>query len=361
VLEEALLQQSLPYRIYGGLRFFDRQEIKDTLAYLRLINNRADDAAFERVINTPTRGIGNRTLQLIRDAARDQGFALWQAARHLIEHKDLSGRAATAVTRFIELLDQLEDECRDKDLHEQTDFVILRSGLRTMYQAEKGEKGRTRVENLDELVTACRQFEPAVEDEEMSLLNAFLSHAALEAGDSQADEFDDAVQLMTLHSAKGLEFPLVFMAGVEEGMFPSMQSNEDISRLEEERRLCYVGITRAKEKLYICHAETRRLYGQEKHHRPSRFIKELPDDCVEEIRVSTNVSRPQTANYGRFSASASQEAFATSGFNLGQRVLHQKFGEGTVLNYEGETRIQVNFDDAGTKWLMTQYANLAAV
>jgi DNA helicase-2/ATP-dependent DNA helicase PcrA len=144
------------------------------------------------------------------------------------------------------------------------------------------------------------------------------------------------------------------MAGVEEGMFPSMQSNEDISRLEEERRLCYVGITRAKEKLYICHAETRRLYGQEKHHRPSRFLKELPDECVEEIRLSTNVSRPQTSSYGRFSASASQEAFETAGFNLGQRVMHQKFGEGTVLNYEGQTRIQINFDDVGTKWLATQ-------
>jgi DNA helicase-2/ATP-dependent DNA helicase PcrA len=364
ILEEALIQQSLPYRIYGGLRFFDRQEIKDTLAYLRLIANRTDDAAFERVINTPTRGIGNRTIQLIRDAARDHGFTMYQASLHMLEHKDLSGRAANAVKAFIELIDHLEDECLNMDLHVQTDRVINKSGLRAMYQAEKGEKGKTRIENLEELVTACRQFEPAEEDEEMQPLDAFLSHAALEAGESQADEFDDAVQLMTLHSAKGLEFPLVFMGGVEEGMFPSMQSNEDISRLEEERRLCYVGITRAKEKLYICHAESRRLYGQEKFHRPSRFIKELPDECVEEIRVSTTVSRPQSNSYGRFSASASHESFETTGFTLGQRVLHQKFGEGTVLNYEGtgsNTRIQINFDDAGTKWLMTEYAKLAGL
>ncbi len=364
VLEEALLQLSLPYRIYGGLRFFDRQEIKDTLAYLRLISNRTDDAAFERVINTPTRGIGNRTLQLIRDAARDHGFPLSQAAKHLIEHQDLSGRAASAVTKFLELLDSLEDDCLNMELHEQANLVMLHSGLRAMYQAEKGEKGRTRVENLEELVTACGQFQPLEEDQEMPLLDAFLSHAALEAGESQADEFDDAVQLMTLHSAKGLEFPLVFMAGVEEGMFPSAQSNEDISRLEEERRLCYVGITRAKEKLYICHAESRRLYGQEKFHRPSRFLKELPDECIEEIRLNTNVSRPQSSSYGRFSASATHESFESTGFSLGQRVMHQKFGEGTVLNYEGSgsnTRIQINFDDAGSKWLMTEYAKLASI
>lgn len=360
VLEEALLQSSMPYRIYGGLRFFDRQEIKDTLAYMRLIANRTDDAAFERVVNTPTRGIGNRTLQLVRDAARDQGSTLIDAARDLIAHKDLSGRAANAVTVFLELLDRLEDDCKNMLLHEQADIIMRLSGLRAMYTAEKGEKGKTRLENLDELVTACRQFEPAEEDDEMPLLDAFLSHAALEAGESQADEFDEAVQLMTLHSAKGLEFPLVFMAGVEEGMFPSMQSNEDITRLEEERRLCYVGITRAKEKLYICHAETRRLYGQEKHHRPSRFIKELPEDCIEEIRMSAKVSRPQ----GRFSPSATQQAFDSTGFSLGQRVSHPKFGEGTILNYEGSganSIVQINFDEAGTKMLMTELAPLSAV
>lgn len=360
VLEEALLQASLPYRIYGGLRFFDRQEIKDTLAYLRLIANRTDDAAFERVVNTPTRGIGNRTLQLVRDAARDQGFTMIEAARMLVENKDLSGRAGNAVFAFMELLDRLEDDCKDMCLHEQADIVMRLTGLRAMYQAEKGEKAKTRIENMDELVSACRTFEPPEDEAEMPILDAFLSHAALEAGDSQADEFDDAVQLMTLHSAKGLEFPLVFMGGVEEGMFPSMQSNEDIERLEEERRLCYVGITRAKDKLYISHAESRRLYGQEKNHRPSRFLKELPEDCVEEIRLSTKISRPQ----GRFSPAMTQEAFASTGFNLGQRVVHPKFGEGTILNYEGSgsnSIVQINFDDVGTKMLMTELAPLSAV
>jgi DNA helicase-2/ATP-dependent DNA helicase PcrA len=360
VLEEALLQQNLPYRIYGGLRFFDRQEIKDTLAYMRLISNITDDAAFERVINTPTRGIGNRTLQLVRDAARDHGYTLSEAAHYLVQSKDLSGRAANAVNSFFALLDTLGENTRDKVLHEQADLIMQQSGLRAMYQAEKGEKGKTRLENMDELVTACRQYEPLEEDENMSELDAFLAHAALEAGESQADEFDDAVQLMTLHSAKGLEFSLVFMAGVEEGMFPSVQSNEDITRLEEERRLCYVGITRAKDKLYICHAENRRIYGQEKTHRPSRFLKELPDSCIEEIRLSTKVTRPK----GRFSATASHEAFESTGFNLGQRVSHPKFGEGTILNYEGSgvnSIVQVAFDDVGTKMLMTELAPLTAV
>lgn len=367
ILEEALLQQSLPYRIYGGLRFFDRQEIKDTLAYLRLIANREDDAAFERVINTPTRGIGDRTVQLIRDAARDQGATLYQAALYLLEYKDLSGRAATAVKNFLLLIDNLEDQCVNMELDVQADRVIKGSGLKAMYQAEKGEKGKTRIENLEELVTACKQFEPNPndpEEQDMEPLDAFLAHAALEAGEAQADEFDDAIQLMTLHSAKGLEFPLVFMVGVEEGMFPSMQSGEDIERLEEERRLCYVGITRAKEKLYICHAESRRLYGQEKFHRPSRFIKELPEQCIEEVRLNTQVSRPKTKSHGRFSQAASQESFEVTGFSLGQRVRHAKFGEGTVLNYEGagnNIQIQINFDDVGNKILMLPYAKLEIV
>ena len=361
ILEEALLQQSLPYRIYGGLRFFDRQEIKDTLAYLRLISNRTDDAAFERVINTPTRGIGNRTMELIRVAARDQGFTLFQAARHLVEHKDLSGRAANAVQAFLNLLDALEDQCRELKLHEQTDLVMLQTGLRSMYAAEKGEKGRARVENLEELVTACRQFVPAPEDEEMPLLDAFLSHAALEAGEGQADEFDDAVQLMTLHSAKGLEFPLVFMAGVEEGMFPSQQSVSEIDRLEEERRLCYVGITRAMEKLYISHAEMRRLYGQEKMHSPSRFIKELPEACIEEIRVNTTVTRPQSNQHSRFSQHTYRESIESTGFNLGQRVNHNAFGEGTILAFEGSNIVHIQFDDVGTKQLLLNLANLEAI
>lgn len=361
VLEEALIQERLPYRIYGGLRFFERQEIKDALGYLRLINNRGDEASFERIVNTPTRGIGERTLGLIRDAARDRQQTLWQSAWALVEEQILTGRAASAVSRFLALINQLEDDTRELPLHVQTDRVIELSGLKAMYLAEKGEKAQSRVENLEELVSATRQFSPAEEDE-MSPLSAFLSHAALEAGEGQADQFDDAVQLMTLHSAKGLEFPLVFMVGVEEGMFPSQLSAEESRRLEEERRLAYVGMTRAMHKLYISHAESRRLYGREMFHRPSRFIKELPADCLEEIRLKAKVTR--ALPNGRFSQDRVQETFDQTGFRLGQRVLHPKFGEGVVLNFEGagaQSRVQVNFDDGGAKWLVTAYARLEAV
>ncbi len=361
VLEEALIQARLPYRIYGGLRFFDRQEIKDALGYLRLMNNRGDEAAFERIVNTPTRGIGERTLGLVRQAARERQLTLWQSAWALVEEKVLTGRAASAVSRFLALINQLEDETRELPLHVQTDRVIELSGLKAMYQAEKGEKAQARVENLEELVSATRQFTPS-EDDDMPLLSAFLSHAALEAGESQADQFDDAVQLMTLHSAKGLEFPLVFMVGVEEGMFPSQQSAEESQRLEEERRLAYVGMTRAMSRLYISHAESRRLYGREMFHRPSRFIKELPADCLEEIRLKATVSR--AVPNGRFSQDRVQDTFNETGFRLGQRVLHPKFGEGIVLNFEGagaQSRVQVNFNDGGSKWLVTAYARLEAL
>lgn len=360
VLEEALLQQQLPYRIYGGMRFFDRLEIKDALAYLRLISNRNDDAAFERVVNTPTRGIGDRTLEVVRHAARDRGATMWQTAIALLNEKILAGRSAGAIRRFIELIDALEDDTYDMPLFEQTDFVIKHSGLRAMYEKEKGEKGKARIENLEELVTATRQFVVPEDAEDLSPLIAFLTHAALEAGENQADDFDDAVQLMTLHSAKGLEFPVVFMVGVEEGMFPSKMSVEDASRLEEERRLCYVGMTRAMEKLYICYAEMRRLYGSEMFHRPSRFIAEIPEECAEEVRMKAKVTRTQ-ASEGRFSASRQAENFNQTGFTLGQRVQHAKFGEGTIINFEGsgaQARVQVAFNGEGIKWLVVQYARL---
>ena len=363
LLEEALIQTQLPYRIYGGLRFFERQEIKDALAYMRLINNRDDDAAFERIINTPTRGIGNQTLALVRDAARSHGATLWEATMHMLNHGELKGRSAKVLTQFVQLVDQLEDDSCNLNLDVQVNYVIQHSGLKAMYQAEKGERAEARIENLNELVTACQTFEPDPDlEEEMTDLTAFLTHAALESGESQADEYEPAVQLMTMHSAKGLEFPLVFIAGLEEGMFPSQQSMEDISRLEEERRLCYVGMTRAMEKLYLCHAESRRLYGQEKYHKPSRFLRELPPECVDEIRLQNQVSRP--ASSGRFTNTITTESFDNSGFSLGQSVMHPKFGEGVVLNYEGngpQSRIQVNFDGVGSKWLVVAYARLEAI
>ncbi|HIF9318372.1 DNA helicase II [Photobacterium damselae] len=362
VLEEALIQAGMPYRIYGGMRFFERQEIKDALSYLRLISNRNDDTAFERVVNTPTRGIGDRTLETIRLAARDRGMTMWQASIALLDDQVLAGRAANALRRFIELVDALEDDTAELALYQQTDDVIRNSGLRAMYEQEKGEKAQARIENLEELVTATRQFEIPEEAQEMTHLAAFLSHAALEAGEGQADDFEDAVQLMTMHSAKGLEFPLVFMVGMEEGMFPSSRTTEEVGRLEEERRLCYVGMTRAMQKLYLTHAEMRRLYGKDNFHKPSRFLKEIPEHFIDEVRMKAQVSRPVST--GRFSQTTVNENFNQTGFSLGQRVEHPTFGEGTIINYEGsgpQSRVQVAFNGQGIKWLVTQYAKLTAI
>ncbi|MFC3393496.1 DNA helicase II [Brenneria rubrifaciens] len=359
VLEEALLQQSMSYRIYGGMRFFERQEIKDALAYLRLIANRNDDAAFERVVNTPTRGIGDRTLDVVRQTARDRQLTLWQSTRVLLQDKVLAGRASASLQRFMELVDALAYETAELPLHVQTDRVIKDSGLWSMYEQEKGEKGQARIENLEELVTATRQFSYQDEDQDLMPLQAFLSHAALEAGEGQADANQDAVQLMTLHSAKGLEFPQVFIVGMEEGMFPSQMSLDEGGRLEEERRLAYVGVTRAMQKLTLTYAESRRLYGKEAYHRPSRFVGELPPECVEEVRLRASVSRP--VNHRRLGTPVSQN---DSGYSLGQRVRHTKFGEGTIVNLEGSgdhCRIQVAFQGQGIKWLVAAYARLETV
>ncbi|WP_086955068.1 DNA helicase II [Xenorhabdus innexi] len=356
VLEEALLQASMPYRIYGGQRFFERQEIKDALSYLRLVSNRNDDAAFERVVNTPTRGIGDRTLDVVRQMARDQQKTLWESSQLLVQEKILAGRAASALQRFIELINALETETEEMPLHVQTDRVIRDSGLWAMYQQEKGEKAQARIENLEELVTATRQFSYQDEDEDLMPLQAFLSHAALEAGEGQADAYQDSVQLMTLHSAKGLEFRQVFIVGMEEGMFPSQMSIDEGGRLEEERRLAYVGVTRAMEKLTLTYAESRRLYGKEVYHRPSRFIGELPEECVTEVRLRATVSRPVSHKRLGTPISASD-----SGYALGQRVRHPKFGEGTIVNIEGSgehCRLQIAFQGEGIKWLVAAYARL---
>lgn len=358
VIEEALLQQAIPYRIYGGLRFFERQEIKDALSYLRLMYFPHDDAAFERVVNTPSRGLGDKTLGIIRANARTENHSMWQAARECLAAGHLKGRAANALTGFISLVEEMTAQAEHKVLEEQAKIAIHRSGLYPMYQAEKGEKAQSRIENLEELVTACKQFEVPIDEEDLTPLAAFLAHASLEAGETQAQGHQDCVQMMTIHTAKGLEFPLVVLAGVEEGMFPSHMTNEEPGRMEEERRLCYVGMTRAMQKLYITYAESRRLYGQDKFHTASRFIREIPDECIEEVRLKSTVRRPIT---NRFSPATSHEAFENSGFQLGQRVQHRKFGAGVVLNYEGSgehARIQVNFDDVGSKWLVLSFAKL---
>lgn len=293
LFEEQLMAQQIPYHIYGGQRFFDRLEIKDSIAYLRLMNNHQDDAAFERIVNKPKRKIGNTSLDKIRICARDQGYTLWQASQFLIENNGLSPAAKSSLSAFLDLINRFKSETSELPLFQIVDHIVDHSGLTAMFEAEKGEKSRSRIENLQELVSATKSFVVPEEEQDMDELTAFLAYAALESGDNQADEFEDAVQLMTMHAAKGLEFPQVFIVGMEEGMFPGQQSATDEIRLAEERRLCYVGLTRAMIKLTLCHAETRRLYGQEKFHAPSRFISELPEDNIDYIRLRTQVRRAE--------------------------------------------------------------------
>jgi len=358
VFEEAFLNARMPYRVYGGLRFFERAEIKDALAYLRLVASRADDTSFERVVNLPVRGIGAKTMDLVRDTARANGTSLWNGA--IGAQGALPQRAALALQSFMELIDRLAREVNGLELHEQVDHVIQMSGLIEHYKKEKGERGEGRIENLLELVSAARGFSPETEAEaELSPLESFLAHAVLESGEGQADPYDDCVQMMTLHSAKGLEFPVVFLAGMEDGLFPHQRSVADLAGLEEERRLCYVGTTRAMRHLYITYAEQRRLYGVDTYGQPSRFIGELPPELIEEIRPRLQVSRPVFVK-----RSSSLDESPSPSMRMGSRVRHSKFGDGVVLNFEGNgphARIQVNFERQGTKWLMLSYANLVRV
>jgi DNA helicase-2/ATP-dependent DNA helicase PcrA len=366
-LEEALLRVAMPYRIYGGHRFYERLEIKNALAYLRLLANRNDDTAIERIINVPTRGIGGRSLDVIRTVAREENVSLWQACARCVNENLAGSRAVNAILAFLELIDKLQSECEGLELHEKVERVIANSGLIQHHEKEGGEKALARKENLEELVNAASNFDDVALGDEVDVkspafLAAFLDQASLDAGDTQADETDDAVQLMTLHSAKGLEFPLVFLAGMEEGLFPHRMSMDKIASLEEERRLCYVGITRAKSKLYLTHAESRRLHGEVNLCRPSRFIKEIPKQLIDEIRLKATVSRTKIHRKNGMPASLSSGAeIPQTEISLGQRVAHRKFGEGVVLNYEGQgsnARVQVNFDAEGSKWLVLSYAKL---
>ena len=355
--EEKLMATATPYKVYGGLRFFDRAEIKNALAYLRMMSNRNDDASFERIINTPTRGIGAKAIDDIRCIARDQSLSLWASAIVLINQRTMTARATNALIGFLELIKELTTQTTDLELYEKVKFVIEKSGLIELYQKEKMDKGEEKVENLEELVNAARLFDFDRENEEgMGELDMFLTHAALESGDNQGEDFDDCVQLMTIHSAKGLEFKLVFLVGMEENLFPSQQSVDDVGRLEEERRLCYVGMTRAMQHLYLTYAESRRLYGRESYPRPSRVLREIPSELIQEVRVRATINHPVTP------IQIKNSSLQTIGsYKLGQRVSHAKFGEGVVLQIEGsgaQERAQINFKTAGVKWLMLAYANL---
>jgi DNA helicase II / ATP-dependent DNA helicase PcrA len=379
--EEAFLTARIPYKVYGGLRFYERAEIKDALAYLRLVSNRHDDPSFERVVNLPTRGIGAKSLDGLRASARDTKTSMWQAAADMLggvpgspSPADLGSRGATAMLGFMKLIDQLDQDTKGLPLYEQIDHVIQNTGLIEHFKKDKQDKGEARLENLDELVSAARGFDADAavaggDGEKLPPLEAFLAHAALESGEGQADEWEDCVQMMTLHTAKGLEFPIVFLAGMEDGLFPHQRSIDDIDGLEEERRLCYVGITRAMKQLYISYAEQRRLHGMDSFGTPSRFIAELPEDLVEEVRPRIQTTRPMLGSAYRPAQPAGQfraprEEPAAPGIKLGARVRHGRFGDGVILNLEGagpQARVQVNFEQQGSKWLMLSYANLEVV
>jgi len=357
VLEDALRQGDLPYRVYGGFRFYERAEIKDALAYVRLANSRSDDAAFERIVNFPPRGIGQRTLDELRLTARSSEITLWEAMQRQIDANLFSPRALTSFQRFRDLIDRMSATFSSVDLFALLELVITLSGLVEHYKKEKGERGFDRIENLDELIAAARDFVPSPDDEGLSLLDAFLSRAALESGENQAPKDADCVQLMTLHSAKGLEFPLVFLVGVEEGLFPHQRSSGDPAQLEEERRLCYVGITRAMRKLVITNAQSRRLHGTDYYPQPSRFISELPVEVIENVRVGGNFYATQELK----ATLKTETNLLAPDFSLGQPVLHKTFGEGVVLQVEGQgenARVQVNFAGKGLKWLVLGYAGL---
>jgi DNA helicase-2/ATP-dependent DNA helicase PcrA len=353
VFEEHLLAAGIPYRVYGGLRFFERAEIKDALAYLRLMMNRDDDPSFERVVNVPPRGIGARTVEAVREHARAGGTSLWRGAAALIAEGTLAKRAAESLYAFLSLVETLDKETRGDALHEQVRRVIERSGLIAHHGKKTDMSGEARVENLEELVNAAREV-MRTEDSDLPPLAEFLAFAVLESGDGQAEAYQDSVQLMTLHSAKGLEFSLLFLCGMEDGLFPHQRSLNDAAGLEEERRLCYVGITRAKRELYITHAEQRRLHGEMRYSVPSRFLREIPAELMEEVRPGLVVSRPV---YRRNEPAPS----LGGGLKLGQRVRHGKFGEGIVMRSSGSgahTLIEVNFEASGTKTLVLAYANL---
>ena len=366
VIEEAMLRANVPYQIYGGQRFFERAEIKNALAYMRLMEDRHADTAFERVVNVPPRGIGDKSVENIRRLARERQISLWQASKEAIAEGLFTTRVLNTVGGFVALIDDLAEAVNGMPLHELAEHCIDASGLMTYHRQERGERGLARKENLEELANACRQFSGEMvfpfEDSdraEVSVLQEFLDQVALDAGDRQSQQ-GPSVQMMTLHSAKGLEFPLVFLGGMEEGLFPHRMSAEEPGRMEEERRLAYVGITRAMQELYLTYAETRRMHGQDSYNRPSRFLLEIPSDLVSEVRMNGAVQRPVSNSYGQ-GGGLFDDNESVMGLRLGQRVEHGKYGEGVILQMEGggeRAKVEVNFPGVGAKWLMVGFANL---
>ena len=361
-LEEALLRIGIPYRIYGGLRFYDRLEIKNAISYLKVIFNNSDNPAFERSISNPTRGVGQKTLAKVRDEAKKSGISYIKAAAKLIDEGAIKGKGASGLGSYLEFIANAFEMLQTHNLSELVEHINVKSGLYDFHKKEPGEKGKTRTENLDELVSAAKNFEQSFNEDNKEIVESFLDVISLDAGDRQAGEHDDAVQLMTLHSAKGLEFKLVFLTGMEESLFPHGRSMESASQLEEERRLCYVGITRAMRKLYLTYAESRRLHGTDIFNPPSRFLKEIPAELIEEIRPRAQTTIPYKRK-GQMSPSL-KDSSDSIGISLGEKVSHPTFGEGIVLNYEGageSARVQINFEQEGTKWLVLAFAKLEKI
>jgi len=361
-VEEALLRQNIPYVIYGGVRFYERLEIKNVLSYLRIIINSNDNNAFERAIGVPSRGVGEKTLTNIRNFAEENSLSLFEAAKKMIAKEIIKGKAGESISIFINFIESSLENINNTSSDEFVEMVINQSGLIDHHMKEPGEKGRIRVENINELISAVKSFEALNKHEDMSeygsYISAFLSSVSLDMGETQASKSDDAVQLMTIHSAKGLEFKYVFMVGMEESLFPHSRSVENINELEEERRLCYVGITRARQKLYLSYTEFRRLYGQDSYNPPSRFINEIPNEHLDFVRPKQSYR----ANF--FGTVSSGSSSTDTPFSLGEIVRHKVFGEGVVLSIEGQgdaSRIQINFNTAGTKWLVTAYADLEKI
>jgi ATP-dependent DNA helicase UvrD/PcrA len=357
VVEHALFNAGMPYRVYGGMRFFERAEVKHALAYLRLVAAASDDGAFLRVANFPPRGVGARTLEALQERARTTGVSLWQAACSA----PVGGKAGASVVAFVRMIEDARAATHGLPLPETIEHVIHASGLLTHYAAEK--EGQERIENLEELVNAATSFvreaERTVADEVLDPLTAFLAHAALEAGETQAAEGRPALQLMTVHSAKGLEFHTVFVTGLEEGLFPHENSLSELDGLEEERRLAYVAVTRARRRLYLTHAQSRMLHGQLRYNIASRFLDELPAGTVQWLSPKAGREAREPA-WSTLPASRI-EARGEPGWRIGQSVKHTRFGLGIIIDAEGrgsDARVQVNFREGGVKWLALEYAKL---
>ena len=361
-VEEALLRQNIPYVIYGGVRFYERLEIKNVLSYLRVVVNSNDNNAFERAIGVPSRGVGEKTLIKIRTFAEENDLSLFKAAKQMISSQIIKGKVGISISEFISLIENSLEKINETSPDEFVEMIINQSGLIDHHMKEPGEKGRIRVENINELISAIKSFETLSRGEDMSehdsYISAFLSSVSLDMGETQASKSDDAVQLMTIHSAKGLEFKYVFMIGMEESLFPHSRSIDSINELEEERRLCYVGITRARHKLHLTYTEFRRLYGQDSYNPPSRFINEIPNEHLNSVRPKQSY---KTSFFGTVSSKSSDTG---TPFALGEIVKHKVFGEGVVLSVEGQgdaSRVQINFNGAGIKWLVTAYADLEKI